>query len=164
MVQTYQWQEHRADVLLLRGGYASVDHRRPPARSSGSPSATWCSRKTSETGELAFKPVLRTTIGPPIELVKVKAGEDTIQCTGGHAFWVPGSGWTHARKLDPQTLVHGVAGAAEIDSVGPGTKQETYNLVVADWNTYFVGRGKLLVHDVTLPGPTTTDVPGLKAL
>jgi hypothetical protein len=42
-----------------------------------------------ETGELAYKPVLRTTIGQPVELVAVKAGEDTIQCTGGHAFWVP---------------------------------------------------------------------------
>ena len=44
----------------------------------------------------------------------------------------------------------------------PGPKVKTYNLVVADWNTYFVGRGKLLVHDITLPGPTTTEVPGLK--
>ena len=54
--------------------------------------------QNAETGELAFKPVLRTTIGSPIELVTVKAGEDTIQCTGGHAFWVPGSGWTHAAQ------------------------------------------------------------------
>ena len=57
--------------------------------------------------------------------------------------------------------MHGVSGAATIDSVGPGPKEKTCNLVVADWNTYFVGRGKLLIHDVTLPGPTTTDLPGL---
>jgi hypothetical protein len=58
--------------------------------------------------------------------------------------------------------VHGVSGATVIDSVGPGPKVKTYNMVVADWNTYFVGRGKLLVHDITLPSPTTTEVPGLK--
>ncbi len=115
-----------------------------------------------ETGELAYKPVLRTTIGQPVELVAVKLGEDTIQCTGGHAFWVPGSGWTHARKLGEERCVHGLAGAAEIHAVGPGPTVKTYNLVVADWNTYFVGHGKLLVHDITLPGPTTTVVPGLK--
>ncbi len=116
-----------------------------------------------DTGELAYKPVLRTTLRKPVELLTVRVGEDMIRCTGGHNFWVPGSGWTHARKLDPPTRLHGVAGAVEIDSVRPGSKEKTHNLVVADWNTYFVGRGKLLVHDVTLPGPTTTDLPGLKA-
>ena len=116
-----------------------------------------------ETGELAYKPVLRTTVREPVELLILKAGEDRIQCTGGHNFWVPGSGWTHARKLKCLTRVHGVAGAVAVDSVRPGPTEKTYNLVVSDWNTYFVGRGKLLVHDVTLPGPTTTDLPGVKA-
>ena len=116
-----------------------------------------------ETGELAYKPVLRTTVREPVALLTIKAGEDTIQCTGGHNFWVPGSGWIHARKLNCLTRLHGVAGAIDVDSVRPGPTEKTYNLVVADWNTYFVGRGKLLVHDVTLPGPTTTDLPGVKA-
>ena len=114
-----------------------------------------------KTGELAYKPVLGAMIGPAGDLLALKAGEDTIHCTGGCAFWVPSHGWTHAHKLDSQSRMHGVSGAATIDSVGPGPKEKTCNLVVADWNTYFVGRGKLLIHDVTLPGPTTTDLPGL---
>jgi tetratricopeptide (TPR) repeat protein len=115
-----------------------------------------------ETGELAYKPVLRTTLREPADLLVVKAGEDTFQCTGGHNFWVPGSGWTRTRKLDPPTRVHGVAGAVEVTSIQPGPTKRTRNLVVADFNTYFVGKEKLLVHDVTLPAPTPAEVPGQK--
>ena len=40
--------------------------------------------------------------------------------------------------------------------------QKAHNLVVADFNTYFVGQRKILVHDVTPRRPTTSIVPGLK--
>jgi hypothetical protein len=115
-----------------------------------------------ETGELAYKPVLRATPGPPAALLALKAGDDTIPCTGQHAFWVPGGGWTRARKLDAGSRLHGLAGAVQVLAAGPGPKAATCNLVVADFNTYFVGRGKLLVHDATCPVPTSTDLPGLK--
>ena len=116
-----------------------------------------------QTGELAYKPVLWTTIGQPVALVTVKAGGGRDPLHGwARLLGAALAGWTHARKLDSQTRVHGVADSVVVDSVHIGPKEKTYNLVVADWNTYFVGRGKLLVHDVTLPGPTTTEVPGLK--
>ena len=37
-----------------------------------------------------------------------------------------------------------------------------YNLVVADFHTYFVGPGMILSHDVTQPAPTNVKVPGLE--
>jgi hypothetical protein len=161
IVRTYSWSYVRVTHGCFAAGTPAwtIDGPRPIERIAVGDLVL---AQNVETGELAYKPVLRTTIGSPIELVTVKAGEDVIQCTGGHGFWVPGRGWTHARKLDSQSRVHGVAGAVAVNAVEPGPKEMTYNLVVADWNTYFVGRGKLLVHDVTLPGPTTTEVPGLK--
>ena len=114
------------------------------------------------TGELAYKAVLRTTVAPPADLVTVIAGEDRLVCTTGHCFWVPGHGWVHASKLDTPMPLHKVAGAAAVSQVGRGPKEAAYNLVVADFNTYFVGKEKLLVHDVTLPAPTTAEVPGQK--
>jgi len=38
---------------------------------------------------------------------------------------------------------------------------EAYNLIVADFNTYFVGKGGILVHDNTPRRPTRATVPGL---
>jgi hypothetical protein len=116
-----------------------------------------------ETGELAYKPVLRTTEASPVALVAVRAGEDVLCCTGGHAFWVPGRGWVQARKIELPSRIHGLSGAVEVKAVAPAPARKTYNLVVTDFNTYFVGEEKFLVHDVTFPGPTTAGLPGLKA-
>jgi hypothetical protein len=38
-----------------------------------------------------------------------------------------------------------------------------FNLVVADFNTYFVGKAKLLVHNNAPRNATATHVPGLRA-
>lgn len=115
-----------------------------------------------EGGQLAYKPVLRTTLGPPLELVKVSAGSESFDCTGGHLFWVPGKGWRRARKLQAGDVLHGVTGTTIVGTVETGPTQKAHNLVVADFHTYFVGRQKILVHDVTPRRPTTAIVPGLK--
>ncbi|MHC4177362.1 MAG: polymorphic toxin-type HINT domain-containing protein, partial [Planctomycetota bacterium] len=115
-----------------------------------------------ETGQLAYKPVLRTTVGPPLKLVKVPAGGESFDCTGGHLFWVSGKGWVRARKLQAGEVLHGVTGTTAVGTVETGPTQKAFNLVVADFNTYFVGRQKVLVHDVTPRRPTTSIVPGLR--
>ncbi|HZL90337.1 MAG TPA: hypothetical protein VFB96_18370 [Pirellulaceae bacterium] len=43
-----------------------------------------------------------------------------------------------------------------------GKAAPTYNLVVGDFGTYFVGRQKILAHDFTLRRATSALVPGLK--
>ena len=115
-----------------------------------------------ESGQLAYKPVLRTTVGPPLKLVKVLAGNESFDCTGGHLFWVSGKGWSRARQLQAADVLHGVTGTTLVATVEAGPKQKAHNLVVADFNTYFVGQRKILVHDVTPRRPTTSIVPGLK--
>jgi hypothetical protein len=117
-----------------------------------------------ETGELAFKPVLQTTVRPPKDLLALRFGEETIVCTGGHRFWTSGEGWVKARDLAPQTLVHTVKGNAAVASANQESAAETYNLVVADFHTYFVGKTGILCQDLPLPRGTNCVVPGLSRM
>jgi hypothetical protein len=119
--------------------------------------------KDVETGALAYLPVIQTTIRPPKELCTVVIGDETIDCTGGHRFWSSGEGWLKARDLAPQTLLHTVTGSAAVESRRTDRSEETYNLVVPDFHTYFVGRAGALVQDLLIPRPTNKTVPGLAA-
>jgi hypothetical protein len=115
-----------------------------------------------ESGELAYKPVLRTTIRPRSQLIKVEAGGETCQTSGGHLFWVAGEGWVKSRELHSGQILHGANGPVHISSVEPALVAETYNLIVADFSTYFVGYRKVLSHDNTVRAPTRAVVPGLQ--
>lgn len=117
--------------------------------------------KDVETGELAFKPVLQTTIRPPKELTTLRFDDETIVCTGGHRFWSSGTGWIKARDVTPQTLLHTVTGSTPVWSAKKGETRETYNLVVADFHTYFVGKTGVLCQDLLIPTGTSALVPGL---
>ncbi len=114
-----------------------------------------------DTGELAFRSVFRTTLRHQVDLVTVTAGSDEISSTGGHLFWVSGQGWVQARHLQPGQQIHTLDGSSRVKSVEPRAKSSTYNLVVEDFHSYFVGQDKLLVHDVTERRPHRTSVPGL---
>lgn len=115
-----------------------------------------------DSGELAFKPVLQTTTRPRGKIVKFTAGQETFECSGGHVFWVAGDGWKKASELQSGMLLHTACGPVPIVSVETGSEAETFNLVVADFATYFVGQQKVLSHDFTLRRATTALVPGLK--
>jgi hypothetical protein len=116
--------------------------------------------QSSLSGELAFKPVLDITLGhqPFIELTATD--KETIVPTGGHTFWVSGAGWRLARELKMGDRLHTVSGWSEIQSIKPVEAGETHNLVVADFNTYFVGDARVLTHDITIPQMVTGGVPG----
>ncbi|MDA1050734.1 MAG: polymorphic toxin-type HINT domain-containing protein [Planctomycetota bacterium] len=116
-----------------------------------------------ETGELGYKPVLRTTIRPMERLMKIRVGNETFETSGGHLFWVSGQGWEKARELESGQSLHAIEGAVPVMAIESGTDAQTYNLVVADFNTYVVGTGKILSHDVTNRRPTRTVVPGFMA-
>jgi len=134
-----------------------------------------------ESGELAYKPVLETTLRSPSPMVKIHLGSDLIETTRGHMFFVSGKGWRMAKELATGDLLRGVGGAVSIDRLeqlpapgpwyeyvaespdaGPGYGS-AYNLVVDDFHTFFVGDGRLLVRDNTLFGRPYGRVPGLPA-
>lgn len=117
--------------------------------------------KDVETGELTYKVVLKTTVRPPKELTTLRFGDETIICTGGHRFWSSGTGWIKARDLTPQTLLHTATGNTPVWSAKKGETAETYNLIVADFHTYFVGKTGVLCQDLLIPKGTNSLVPGL---
>jgi hypothetical protein len=114
-----------------------------------------------ETGELAYKPVLRTTIRMPEPVFTIESSGNTLRSTGGHLFWVSGEGWTKARNLQPGQSLHCATGTVQVSTISDSAPERTYNLVVADFATYFVGKEKILSHDVTEKKTTHSIVPGL---
>jgi hypothetical protein len=115
------------------------------------------------TGELAYRPVLHTTVRSPQPLKQLHTSGDTIAATLGHYFWVSGQGWRMTKELKPGDRLHGVSGTVSITDISNGPTAAVYNLVVERANTYFVGEARILSHDVTPPSPTNITVPGLAA-
>jgi hypothetical protein len=65
-----------------------------------------------------------------------------------------------AKELERGATLHSLADSGRIESVESATNTETYNLVVADFNTYFIGMSGVLAHDNTPRRPTQAIVPG----
>jgi HEAT repeat protein len=114
-----------------------------------------------DTGERAFKPIIGRTVRPPSEIFKLSVDGEELETTLGHPLWVAGVGWRMAKELADGAILHGVNGSVRIDAVAKADEAEAYNLIVADFNTYFVGKSGVLVHDNTPRKPTTAIVPGL---
>ncbi len=118
--------------------------------------------KDVESGELTYRSIVRTTYRETERpLTRLTLAGEPITATGGHLFWVSGTGWVRARDLKPGQLVHTVTGTVRVDAVEEVPTEPTFNLVVDGFHTYFVGDGKALCHDVSLASPTDAVVPGL---
>jgi hypothetical protein len=119
-----------------------------------------------ESGELAYKPVLATTIRQPGPRMRIGLGKETITTTPSHPFWVAGQGWRMTKQLKVGDLLHTTSGGVPVESVekleaDPSPAGLAYNLIVADYSSYFVGQRAILVHDNTPRMPTAALLPGL---
>jgi hypothetical protein len=114
-----------------------------------------------DTGELAYKPIVGTTVRPPRPIVRLTMGGEEILATLGHPFWVAGSGWRMAKELNPGAVLNGVSEPVRVSVSQPDENQTAYNLIVADFSTYFVGETGVLVHDNSPVRPTASVVPGI---
>jgi hypothetical protein len=118
-----------------------------------------------ETGELQYKPVLRTTINPLGRTMKIGLGKESITCTAAHPLWVVGDGWRFARQLAPRARLHALSGGVTVEAVEKLKPEDTsrefaFNLIVADFHTYFVGEQGILVHDNSERGASSCSLPG----
>jgi tetratricopeptide (TPR) repeat protein len=116
-----------------------------------------------ETGELAYRAVVGRTIRPATQLKNIEIDGTTIVATLGHPFWVAGKGWVRAKDLRSKDPIRLCGSTALLDSIGEGQKDTAYNLEVAEFNTYFVGTNKILVHDNNPINHAFRTVPGLVA-
>jgi hypothetical protein len=118
--------------------------------------------KNTDSGELAFKSVIGTTVRPPCRILQLALGSEHIYTTLGHPFWVSGDGWRMAKQLSTDLVLHGLHEPTKLIATNEQReKAEAYNLIVADFNTYFVGESGLLVHDNTPVRPTASVLPGI---
>lgn len=113
-----------------------------------------------DSGELGYQLVLQTTVRPPSPTLQIQVGDERIEATLGHPFWVTGLGWRMAKELAVGDRLYGLQGGAAIDSIEAGPTSEAYNLVVADSSTYFIGKHRLLVHDNMPRRAIDLPVPG----
>lgn len=116
-----------------------------------------------DTGELKFKPVTATTFGPVTMMYKLQAEGTTVYPTAGHPFWVIDEGWKMAKDIKPGDRLFTLSGPIVVNAVAEWGQSTTHNLVVADFNNYFVSDRRVLVHDITIRRPTTHSEPGVPA-
>ena len=117
-----------------------------------------------ESGELAYKPVLAVTLRPPGPRMKIGLYKESITTTPSHPFWVSGQGWRMTKQLAAGNRLHALSGGVPVESVekletDPSYAGMAYNLIVGDFNTYFVGEQGILVHDNTPRMPTAAILP-----
>lgn len=117
-----------------------------------------------ESGELALRPVMVTTRRAPQALVRVYVDDEPITCTAGHPFWVVGAGWTRARDLEEGDSLWNPVGTSVVCSADTATEEATYNLIVDEFSSYFVGNSRVLVHDGSYFAVSHRDVPGFEVV
>jgi hypothetical protein len=103
------------------------------------------------TGALGFQPILGVHHNPPAETVRIRLKDETLVSTPVHRFWRPGRGWSMARDLKPGDSIRTVGGRAEVVGIQAEAVQPVFNLDVAQNHSFFVGSGKALVRDNSLP-------------
>ncbi len=114
-----------------------------------------------ESGELGLKPVLTTTVRPPMPTLRMLTEAGEIQSTAGHRWFVPGKGWLMTKELQTDMLLHNASGTTRIvNMIADPLEQKTFNLVVDEYHTYFVGPERVLSYDNSELQPTLRAVPG----
>ncbi len=114
-----------------------------------------------DSGKIEFKPVLRTTVRPPAETMRIVTDAEPIQATLGHYWWVAGHGWLRTKEIVAGMRLHTATGTSLVESVElVPEKAVTYNLIVADNHSYFVGSQRVLSNDASELKPTLLKVPG----
>lgn len=116
-----------------------------------------------ETGETALKAVtdLKRRHERAIWEV-VLAGPDEKQehfeTTDDHPCWIAGRGWKTTQELvsDMAVFTRDGRGMVIVSVIETGRKDPTYNLTVADFETYFVREHRILVHNCPAGSYTNT--------
>jgi len=113
-------------------------------------------------GSIGGKPVEECFVRQG-DVVEVRVGGRVVRTTQEHPFYVEGRGWTAAGDLraGDRLATHDGRWVAVEGVVDTGRVETVYNMRVADYHTYFVGRGEwgfaLWVHNSYFPVPKNFD-------
>jgi len=108
--------------------------------------------KSDETGEVAYKEVVGLFQKQADEIYYVHIGDEIIEVTGEHPFWLDGKGWTFVKDLKVGDLLVSSDGSKlTIDKIEKEPREaKVYNFEVADFNSYFVSNLGVWVHNCTI--------------
>ena len=115
--------------------------------------------RNAETGETTFKPV--TDVIPEherdiwtVSLEGIDGSDARFETTDEHPWWIAGQGWKRTDELRSGMAVvtKDGRGMLVVSAAAAGSKEGVYNLTVADFETYFVGEQRVLVHNCKVSG------------
>ncbi|MFE5321462.1 polymorphic toxin-type HINT domain-containing protein [Paenibacillus sp. NPDC056579] len=109
--------------------------------------------KNEETGEIAYKEVIQLHGNEKDVTYKLSVGEQIIETTDNHPFWVKGKGWVLALNLRIGDELQQSNGdyliINSIEIVKHQEKVKVFNFTVADFHTYFVSNLGIWVHNIS---------------
>jgi hypothetical protein len=114
----------------------------------------------SGTGELGYRFVSQITTRSKAETLVLRVGDSELTVTNGHPFWVIGHGWKMAKHLEIGDRLRRLQDEVMVEDKQVGPEVEVFNLIVPDTHSYFVGPGRLLVHDATMRMSPPIPLPG----
>ncbi|GKU76501.1 S-layer homology domain-containing protein [Paenibacillus sp. L3-i20] len=105
--------------------------------------------KSDATGEVAYKEVVGLFQKQADEIYKVHIGDEVIEATAEHPFWLDGKGWTEVKDMKVGDLLLTSDGATlAIDGIEKEAQEATvYNFEVEDFQSYFVSDLRIWVHN-----------------
>ncbi|UHA73729.1 polymorphic toxin-type HINT domain-containing protein [Paenibacillus sp. 481] len=108
--------------------------------------------KNEETGEQAYKEVTHLYRNDKEIIYELTVGDQVIETTDNHPFWVEGKGWVLAADLHAgDKLQQSNGNILTIDKINIVKHDEmvkVYNFTVADFHTYFVSDLGIWVHNI----------------
>ena len=103
------------------------------------------------TGEKGLKRVTNVFVNETSVIVRVYVGDEEIETTPTHPFWVIGKGWVAAGDIEAGDKVYLYSGEGrevkEVRFEYLDTPIKVYNFEVEDWHTYFVSEQDVFVHN-----------------
>ncbi len=114
--------------------------------------------KDEKTGEVKYKEVTATFNHKTDDIYKISIGDQVIESTFNHPFYVRGKGWTFVKDLKVgDLLVQSDGNTLKIDSIELEHKHVTvYNMTVDEFHTYFVSDLGIWVHNTGPCGLSAT--------
>ncbi|WP_081750710.1 polymorphic toxin-type HINT domain-containing protein [Paenibacillus maysiensis] len=108
--------------------------------------------KDEDTGQIDYKEVTHLYRNNKEFIYKLTVGDEVIETTDNHPFWVEGKGWVLAADLQVGNRLQQSNGNTltvdKINIVKHDEKVKVYNFTVDDFHTYFVSDLGIWVHNI----------------
>ncbi|WP_170315030.1 polymorphic toxin-type HINT domain-containing protein [Saccharibacillus brassicae] len=102
-------------------------------------------------GELAYKEVTALYRNQRDDIIKLHVGEQVIETTDNHPFWVEGKGWVFADELQMGDKLQKADGSNltidKVEFIKLDKPVTVYNFTVAEYHTYYVTNLDFWVHN-----------------